>query len=422
MPAGKYYDHLETRDPEAREAALMAALPRQVAHAKAKAPGFATLLNGIDPAAIDSRAALADLPMLRKADLMVHQRQSPPLGGLATIGLGEVSRLFASPGPVYEPQGRRVDFWRCARALYAAGFRAGELVHNSFSYHLTPGGWILDGAARALGCSVFPAGVGNSEQQVQAISDLRPTAFTGTPDYLRVLLDKAAEMGWDASSIVKALVSGGALFPSLRQDYAERGVSVLQCYATADVGMIAYESLGMNGPNEGMILNEEIIVEIVRPGTGDPLPDGEVGEVVVTMLDPDYPMIRFATGDLSAVLPGASPCGRTGTRIKGWMGRADQTTKIKGMFVHPSQVSAVVKRHPEIAKARLAVTRDGEADHMTLHCEVAGGDAAGAPLELAETIAHSLHDVCKLKGGVVFAEPGSLPNDGKVIDDQRSYE
>ena len=413
MTGSDFFDDLETRDPEAREAALMAALSRQVAHAKAAAPALAALLEGVEPGEVDSRAALAGLPVIRKADLIERQKQAPPFGGLAAIGLGEAPRVFASPGPIYEPQGRQANFWRCARALHAAGFRAGELVHNSFAYHLTPGGWILDDAARALGCSVFPAGVGNSEQQVQAIADLRPAGFTGTPDYLKVLLDKAAELELDASSIVKALVSGGALFPSLRQEYAERGVTVLQCYATADVGLIAYESPA----KDGMILDEGVVVEIVRPGTGDPLPEGEVGEVLVTVLDPDYPLIRFATGDLSAILPGRSPCGRTAPRIKGWMGRADQTTKVKGMFVHPGQVDAVVKRHPEIARARLVVTREGEADSMTLHCE-----SAEAPPALAEAIAASLHDACKLKGGVEFAEPGSLPNDGKVIDDQRQYD
>ena len=413
MTDSQHFDDLETRDPEAREAALMAALPKQIAHAQAAAPAFAAHLDGIEAVAVTSREALAALPLIHKPDIMDRQRQSPPFGGLSTIGFGDAPHVFSSPGPIYEPEGRRGDFWRIGRAIHAAGFRAGELVHNSFAYHLTPGGWMLDSAARACGCSVFPAGVGNSEQQVQAIADLRPAGFTGTPDYLKVLLDKAAEMELDASSIVKALVSGGALFPSLRQEYADRGVSVLQCYATADVGLIAYESSAM----EGMLLDEEIVVEIVRPGTGDPVPDGEVGEIVVTVLDPDYPLIRFATGDLSAILPGQSPCGRTGPRIKGWMGRADQTTKIKGMFVHPSQVDAVAKRHPEIARARLVVTRHEESDVMTLHCEVDGAEAA-----LAEGVSATLQDVCKLKGGVELVEPGSLPNDGKVIDDQRSYD
>ena len=407
------FDDLETRDPEAREAALMAALPAQIGHAKNRALGFARLLDGVDPAAVDSRAALAALPVLRKAELIERQQAEPPFGGLATIGFGEAQRVFASPGPIFEPQGRGQNHWRLARALHAAGFRAGELVHNAFAYHLTPGGWMMDDAARTLGCCVFPAGIGNSEQQAQAIAHLRPTAYCGTPDYLKVLLDKGAELGLELSSIVKGLVSGGALFPSLREEYASRGVAVLQAYATADLGLIAYESEA----KEGLILDEQIIVEIVRPGTGEPVPEGEVGEVVVTTLDPDYPLIRFATGDLSAILPGPSPCGRTAPRIKGWMGRADQTTKVKGMFVHPSQVAQVTARHGEIARARLVVAREAEADVMTLQCEVEGGTQG-----LAEAVAASLQEVCKLRGGVEFFAPGSLPNDGKVIDDQREYD
>jgi phenylacetate-CoA ligase len=324
--------------------------------------------------------------------------------------------LFASPGPIYEFETARADFWRGARALHAAGFRAGDVVHNSFSYHLTPGGWILDSGLRALGCVVVPAGVGNTEAQVQAIAQFRPAGYTGTPDYLKVLLDAGAEADIDCSSMTKALVSGGALFPSLRQEYAERGVAVLQSYATADLGVIAYESAA----DQGMIVDEHLIVEIVRPGTGDPVPEGEVGEVVVTTLNPDYPLIRFATGDLSAVLAGQSPCGRSNQRLKGWMGRADQTTKIKGMFVHPGQVAQVVKRHPEVIRARLVVARDGETDTMTLRCEVAEGGEAGDAL--ASAIAESLQAVCKLKGGVALEAPGALPNDGKVIEDARDYE
>ncbi len=412
MTTGKYFDQLETRESEARETALMAALSGQIAHAMAAAPGYGAILDGVDPKTVDSRAALAGLPITRKSELKERQQAEPPFGGLAAAAPGALARIFTSPGPIYEPQVERSDFWRMARALHAAGFRAGELVHNSFAYHLTPGGWMLDDGARALGCSVFPAGIGNSEQQVEAIADLRPSAFTGTPDYLKVLLDKAAELDRDCSSITKALVSGGALFPSLRQEYAERGVAVLQCYATADVGLIAYESEAQ----EGMIVDEEVVLEIVRPGTGTPVPEGEVGEVVVTTLNPDYPLIRFATGDLSAVLPGTSPCGRTNLRLKGWMGRADQTTKVKGMFVHPSQVADVVGRHPEILRARLVVVREGESDHMTLRCEVADGD-----LGLAEAVAGTVQELCKLKGGVEFVAPGQLPNDGKVIDDQREY-
>ena len=409
--ADEFFDALETREPAEREAALMAALPDHIAHAVTEAPAVAEILAGATPREIDSRAALARLPVTRKAALSERQAETPPFGGLAAAAPGAVARIFVSPGPVFEPATERRNYWRLARAFHAAGFRAGELVHNSFAYHLTPGGWIMDDGARSLGCSVFAAGVGNSEQQVEAIVHLRPRGFTGTPDYLKVLLDKAAELGADCGSITKALVSGGALFPSLRDEYARRGVAVLQCYATADLGLIAYESAA----RDGMIVDEEIIVEIVRPGTGDPVAEGEVGEVVVTSFNPDYPLIRFATGDLSAVLPGASPCGRTNMRLKGWLGRADQTTKVKGMFVHPSQVAEVAKRHPEIVKARLEVDRAEESDVMRLLCEVEGSGPAAA-------IADSLQAVCKMKGEVEIVAPGSLPNDGKVIDDKRSYD
>ena len=413
--SGPYFDDLEIRDPEARETALMAALPGLIAHAKDAAPGFALILKDIDPAAVTSREALAALPVIRKSDLIARQKADPPLGGLAGIAPGAAARLFASPGPIFEPEAPRPDYWRAARGLFAAGFRCGDVVHNAFSYHLTPGGWILDSGLRALGCAVVPAGVGNTEGQVQAIAQLRPVGYTGTPDFLKVLLDTAALVGLDCGSITKAQVSGGALFPSLRRNYAERGVAVLQCYATADLGLIAYESAA----DQGMIVEEDLIVEIVRPGTGDPVPAGEVGEVVVTTLDPDYPLIRFATGDLSAALPGTSPCGRTNFRLKGWMGRADQTTKVKGMFVHPAQVAEVVKRHPEIAGARLVVTRAGESDVMTLTCEVAEGSRDQA---LAAAIAESIRSVCKLRGEVILAAPGTLPNDGKVIEDARDYD
>jgi phenylacetate-CoA ligase len=420
MTSGDHFDDLETRGPATRETALMAALPGQVAHAQATAPALAEILAGVDPLAVTDRAALADLPVTTKADLMARQAAVPPFGGLAAVGIGDLQRLFASPGPIYEFETARADYWRGARALHAAGFRAGEVVHNSFSYHLTPGGWMLDSALRALGCVVVPAGVGNTEAQVQAIAQFRPAGYTGTPDFLKVLLDAGAEQGADCSSITKALVSGGALFPSLREEYRGRGVAVLQCYATADLGVIAYESGAYESTaDQGMILDEHLIVEIVRPGTGDPLPEGEVGEVVVTTLNPDYPLIRFATGDLSAMLPGQSPCGRTNGRLKGWLGRADQTTKIKGMFVHPGQIAQVVKRHPEVVRARLVVGRDGEADTMTLRCEVAGGEAARETL--AGAIAESLQAFCKLKGEVVLEDPGTLPNDGKVIDDTRDY-
>ncbi|MEX0921854.1 MAG: AMP-binding protein [Rhodovibrionaceae bacterium] len=409
----EHYDELETRDPEAREASLADRLPRQIAHAKAQAPAYASLLKDVDPHSFTSRAALAGLPVLRKSTLVEEQRATPPFGGLNAIAPGEAGRIFTSPGPIYELEARESDYRRMARALYAAGFRAGELLHNSFAYHLTPGGWIMDWGARALGCAVIAAGTGQSEQQAQAVAQLRPQGYGGTPDFLKVILDKGEELGLDCSSIVKGLVSGGALFPSLRQEYAARGVAVQQCYAIAELGLIAYETPAL----EGMVVDEDVLVEIVRPGTGDPVADGEVGEVVVTTFNAAYPMLRLATGDLSAVLPGQSPCGRTNMRIKGWMGRADQTTKIKGMFVHPAQVAEIVKRHPEIAKARLVVTRQGESDAMTLHCE--SGDCSDA---LVESIAQSLASVTKLKGEVKLVAPGELANDGLVIEDARSYD
>lgn len=417
--SGNFYDELEIRDPEAREAALMAALSEQVAHAMAKAPAFGRILAGVDPAQVCNREALAILPVTRKSDLIKLQRGEPPLGGLAALAPGAAARLFMSPGPVYEPQSARDDHWRTARALFAAGFRAGDVVHNAFSYHLTPGGWILDGGARALGCTVVPAGAGNSDQQAQAIAHVRPSGFAGTPDFLKVLLDKGAELGLDCGSIKKALVSGGALFATLRQYYAERGITVLQCYATAELGLIAYETLLPDGkPCEGMIVDEQVIVEIVLPGTGDPLPQGEVGEVVVTTLNPDYPLVRFATGDLSAVLSGRSPCGRTNLRLMGWMGRADQSVKVKGMFVQPSQIAQIKDRHPEVSKVRLVVERMDDTDVMTLICEVDDGGDSG----LATAIANSLQGVCKLKGEVAFTLPKTLPNDGKVIEDKRQFD
>jgi phenylacetate-coenzyme A ligase PaaK-like adenylate-forming protein len=410
-----YFDDLETRDPAAREAALMAALPVQIAPAKAHAPHFTRLFADVQPETITNRAALARVPVTRKSALPDLQRAMPPLGGLATIEPGAAAHLFASPGQLYEPEGVRPDHWRMARALYAAGFRAGEIAHNTFSYHLTPGGWMMDTGLRALGCAVVPAGVGNSEAQVQAIAHVRPVGFLGTPDYLLVLLEAAGELGLECGSIVKAMVSGGALYPALRENYAARGIAVLQCYATAELGLIAYES----GPDSGLIVDEHLIVEIVRPGTGDPLPAGDVGEVVVTTFNPDYPLIRFATGDLSAVLPGVSPCGRTNGRLRGWLGRADQTTKVKGMFVQPIQIAEVLRRHPTIARGRLIVARHGESDTMTLHCEVAGDTADAA---LAAAVAESLRAVCKVKGAVILEAPGTLPNDGKVIEDTRTYE
>ena len=411
MTAG-YYDPLETRDPGAREAELFASL-RDHLRAAMRAPAVARRLDGVDPDAVTDRHALAALPVIRKSDLMTLQAGSPPFGGMTPGGIEDYANVFASPGPIFEPASRRADPFRMARALFAAGVRKGDLVHNTFSYHFTPAGAMLEGGARAIGCTVFPAGVGQTELQVQVIARLRPNTYIGTPSFLNILLDKAAELGEDVSSIEKGLVSGEALPPSLRTAIGERGVCVAQCYATADVGLIAYESPAL----EGMVLDEGVIVEIVRPGTGEPVPEGEVGEVVVTPLNPDYPLVRFATGDLSAVMPGRSPCGRTNTRIRGWMGRADQTTKVRGMFVHPSQVAQIVRRHPEVVRARLVVISVDNQDVMTLRCESEGGDPA-----IAGAIAASVRDVCKLRGEIEIVAPGTLANDGKVIEDARTYE
>jgi phenylacetate-CoA ligase len=406
----KFYDQLETRDPQSRERELFAQLPGTIANAM-QAPGWARQLAGIDPKSVTSRKALAALPVLRKADLKELQQKDPPFGGFAVTAPGKARRLLMSPGPIFEPEGHGKDWWGAARALHAAGFRPGDIVHNAFAYHLTPGGFILESGAHALGCAVIPGGIGNTEQQVEAIACLKPSGYTGTPDFLKILLDSAQKLGKDASSLKRGLVSGAALPPSLRQELASRGVEVLQSYATAELGVIAYES----SSREGMIVNETVLVEIVRPGTGDPVADGEVGEIVVTSFNRDYPMIRLATGDLSAVLAGQSPCGRTNLRIKGWMGRADQTTKVKGMFVHPGQVAEIAKRHPELGRLRLAVSREAEQDVMTLYAE-----CRGAPEGLGETVAASLQAVTKLRGRVKLVEPGSLPNDGKIIADERS--
>jgi phenylacetate-CoA ligase len=408
-----HYDALETRDPEARERDILGRLPAQVAHAQARAPAFAKSLAGMDPRAVTSREALAQLPVIRKGELLDLQRGAPPFGGLAASGYGEIARVFASPGPIYEPEGRAPDWWRLARALYAAGFRRGDLVHNCFSYHFTPAGSMLETGAHALGCAVFPGGTGQTEQQVQAIADLAPAGYVGTPSFLRIILDKADEIGIPLPSLTKALVSGEAFPPSLRDALIARGIHGFQAYATADLGCIAYETPA----REGLVVDEGVLVEIVRPGTGDPVPDGEVGEVVVTTLaNADYPLIRFGTGDLSAVLPGRSPCGRTNVRIRGWMGRADQTTKVKGLFVHPAQVAAIVARHAEIARARLVVDNPDQNDRMTLHVEPRAGRTAPV-----EAIVASIRDVTKLRGEVRVRGAGELPNDGKVIDDVRTY-
>lgn len=411
-----FYDDLETRPPKAREAAQFGLLPGLLQRAITDCPGWARHLAGLDVAAVSSREALARLPLLRKSSLKDLQAAHPPFGGFATTEPGRLGRTFMSPGPVFEPEGLGSDGWRSARALFAMGIRSGDIIHNTFAYHLTPGGWILDAGARALGCQVIAAGPGNTEQQLEAIQHLRPTVYVGVPDYLKILLDKGRETGRNLGSIRKAMVGGGALFPSLRKDYANEGIAVFQCYATADVGLIAYESPGPDGAVDGMIVDEGVIVEIVRPGTGDPVMPGEVGEVVVTAFNRDYPMIRLATGDLSAHLAGQSPCGRTNMRIKGWLGRADQTTKVRGMFVHPEQIADIAKRHPEVVRLRLVVARSGEQDVMTLKVETANA-AAG----LADRIASSVQAATKLRATVEIVPPGSLPNDGKVIADDRNY-
>ncbi len=409
----EYYDKLETRDPAERERALMAQLREQVAHAKARSPYFAAALAKIDAREINSRASLAQLPVIHKGELIGLQKQQSPFGGLTATPLAQLGRLFASPGPIYDPEGRGEDWWRLGRALFAAGFRAGDLIHNTYAYHFSPGGFMLDGGARQLGCPVFPAGVGQADLQVATIARLRPVGYAGTPSFLRIILEKADEQGEDATSLKKALVSAEPLPPSLRALFEARGIHVRQCYVTADLGMIAYESEAM----EGMILDEKVIVEIVDPGSGKSVAEGEAGEVVVTTLNPDYPLIRFGTGDLSAILPGASPCGRTNARIVGILGRSDQATKVRGMFVQPAQIAEVLRHHPEVGKARLTVDNPGGEDSMILHCEVAEGSEA-----LKEAIIASMRNVTRLRGEVIFIEPHTLPNDGKVIDDLRRSE
>jgi len=418
----EYFDTLETRDPEERERALLAALPAHIEHAKRNAPGFARILKDVEPRAVATRAALAALPVTRKSDLKDLQRAAPPLGGLNATPVPQLAKIFVSPGPIYEPEGHAKDWWRLARGLFAAGFRAGDLVVNTFAYHFTPAGSMLETGALALGCTMVPTGVGQTEMQIATIADLGVSGYIGTPSFLKVIVEKADELGTDVSCMKKAMVGAEYLPPALRQAMRARGMGVLQMYASADLGLIAYESATPDGTaNPGMIADESLILEIVRPGTGDPVPEGEVGEVVITTFNRDYPLVRFGTGDLSAVLPGASPCGRTNVRIKGWMGRADQATKVKGMFVHPSQVAEVLKRHAEVAKARLVVDRAGSEaggqDRMTLRCEVAGGGEA-----LAKAIIETIRDVTKLRGEVELVKPGALPNDGKVIEDVRKYD
>ena len=414
----EYFDSLETRDPEERERALLAALPAQIAHAKKNAPGFARILAAVDPQGVGTRAALAALPVTRKSDLGELQKGEPPLGGLNATPLDKLAKIFVSPGPVYEPEGTGSDWWRTGRALFAAGFRRGDLLINTFAYHFTPAGSMMESGARALGCTAVPTGIGQTEMQVSTIADLRISGFVGTPSFLKLIVEKADELKADIGCLKNAMVGGEYLPPPLRKALGERGIRVMQSYATADLGLLAYESALTDGTvTEGMILDEGLLLEIVRPGTGDPVAPGEVGEVVITSFNQDYPLVRFGTGDLSAVLAGASPCGRTNVRIKGWMGRADQTTKVRGMFVTPKQVSEILRRHPEIAKARLVVAGTTGNDTMTLRCEFGGEDAA-----LKQALVASIRDVTKLRGEIEFVAPGSLANDGKVIDDARKYD
>ena len=411
-----FFDAMETRTPAAREQALMAALPKQVVNAQKNAPAFAKLFKGVDASSITSRRALATLPVTRKSELVDLQKASQAhdvFGGFSALLRGpNMPRLFSSPGPIYEPEGTTRDYWRAGRAMYAAGFRAGDLAHNSFSYHMTPGAFIMESGLHAVGCTVFPAGIGQTEQQLEAIAALRPDGYSGTPSFLRILVEKAEAIGSDISSMKKGLVGGEAFPPSLRDWFTARGMAIYQCYATADLGLIAYETEA----REGLVIDEGVIVEIVRPGTGDLVNDGEVGELVVTTLNPDYPLIRFGTGDLSAMLPGQCPTGRTNSRIKGWMGRADQTVKIRGMFVHPGQVATITRRFPEVLKARLVVS--GEMANDSMHFQV---EASSNPSGLDQKISDAIRDVTKLRGTVELVAPGSLPNDGKVIEDARSY-
>lgn len=421
-----YFEEREQAPAFQREQGLLSRLPAALKSASERAPAIAQQLQGVDLAGIRQRSDLATIPVVRKSELLQAQlamrqglagQQLPPVsrifGGFSAIGWGQAARVFASPGPIYEPESWRPDYWGFARALYAAGFRSGDLVHNCFAYHFTPAGSMMETAAHAVGCTVFPGGVGQTEQQVQTMADLAPAGYTGTPSFLKIILEKADEMGVALPSVKRALFSGEAFPPSLCKWFAERGIDGYQAYGSADLGMIAYETPA----REGLVINEDLILEIVRPGTNEPVPDGEVGEVVVTTLNPDYPLLRFGTGDLSAVLPGVSPCGRTNARIKGWMGRADQTTKVRGMFVHPGQIDQVIKRHPQVGKARLVVGGHVGNDTMVLQLELTDPGS-----DLLLQIAASVRELTKLRADVQAVEPGSLPNDGKVIDDIRSYE
>jgi phenylacetate-CoA ligase len=406
-----FFDKLESRAPQDRERELLSRLPAQIAHAKAKTAHFGRVLAGVDPSSVTSRSALAKLPVTRKSALIEQQRLEPPFGGLNAAPIGSLARIFMSPGPIYDPEGRGVDYWRTARTLFAAGFRAGDLAINCFSYHLSPAASMFETGLHRLGCAVIPGGTGQTELQARVIADLKPSGYVGTPSFIKILLEKADELKLDASSIRRALVSGEAFLPPVREFLRARGIEGYQAYGTADLGIIAYETTA----REGLLCDEDLLVEIVRPGTGDPVPEGEAGEVVVTTFNADYPLVRFATGDLSAVLAGVSPCGRTNMRIKGWMGRADQATKVRGLFVHPQQIAEALKRHG-LAKARLVVENEAGEDRMTLCVERDGPDAG-----LATAVEATVKELTKLRGEVKFAAPGTLPNDGKVIEDLRNY-
>jgi phenylacetate-CoA ligase len=412
--AAEYFDALETRDPEQREAALLAALPGLLAAAKEKAPAWRRRLADVEPEAVTSREALARLPVTHKSDLIELQRQAPPFGGFATVPVSALGQVFASPGPIYEPGARRPDFFRLARALFAAGFRRGDLVHNTFSYHLTPAGMMAEGAAQALGCPVIPGGVGNTELQVHTIAHLKPVGYVGTPSFLKILYDRAQELAIDIASLKKALVGAEALPGALRAELERHGITVLQCYGTADLGLISYETLTQEGRvGDGMVIDEGVILELVVPGSGEPVGEGQIGEVVVTTLTPEYPLVRFATGDLSAILPGSSACGRTNRRIRGWLGRADQTVKVRGMFVHPAQIADVLRRHAAVRRARLVIEREAMADAMTLLVDMEEG--ADDVAHIAETV----QAMTKLRATVTRVDRDKLPSDGKVIDDRR---
>ena len=410
MLDSEFYDELETQDPDERELMLFQSLARHLAATREEVPYYQDLLKSIDPGDIKTRTALAALPVTRKSDLSDLQKKDPPLAGMTNMAPVNFLRIYQSPGPTYEPEAAGKDWWRMGRALFAAGVRPGDIVHNTFSYHLTPAGMMVESGAQAIGCTVVPAGTGQTDLQIQAIEHIRPNTYAGTPSFLKILIDKAREAGADVGCLSKALVSGEALPEALRREFQDAGIRCSQAYASADLGLIAYESKAM----DGLIVDERLIVEIVRPGSGDPVPDGDIGEVIVTTLNREYPLIRFATGDLSSVMGGASPCGRTAMRLTGWKGRADQSTKVKGMFVTPTQIAAVIKKHPEIEKARLVVDRKDDQDTMTLLCEVAGGDD-----ELAGKIADTLQSLSNLKGEVDLTKPGSLANDGLVIEDKR---